>query len=77
MKKSLVITMVSIAIVALFTVGFIAGSKAVINAPKWVEEDGGLYLVVTDFLGNEYVDIAEKPANMYNEFKFAYSLGRR
>lgn len=66
-----------LAAVALLTVGFLAGSHAVLVAPKWVEEDGGMYLVVTDFGGHEYVDLAEKPSHMYEELKFAYVLGRK
>lgn len=59
----------------LFILGFAAGSKAVLRSPKWVEQEAGLYLIITEFFGNEYVDIAEKPGHMYNEFSFA--LGRR
>ena len=64
---------------ALFVIGIIAGylsgAGAVISAPKWVEEDSGLLLVVTDFCGQEYVDVAEKPAHMYDEL--AYVIYRR
>lgn len=72
MKK---VILVSILVVVLFAVGFFAGCKAVLNARKWVEEDGGLYLIVTEYLGNEYVDVAEKSGHMYGEFAFA--IGRR
>lgn len=66
---------VIIAIIALFLVfalGFMSGAKNVLfNSPKWVEENHGLYLVVTEFMGQEYIDVAEKPGNSYTYFSYA------
>ena len=75
MKKVLVATFIVALAMAIFAVGYIAGSNAVINCPKWVEEDSGMMLVVMDFNGNQYVDLADKPSHMYEYF--SYCLGRR
>lgn len=65
---------VIIAIIALFLVfvlGFMSGARNVLfNSPKWVEEVHGQYLIVTDFFGHEYVDMADKTGNMYNYFSY-------
>lgn len=72
MKKVII---ASILAIILFVVGFLTGCNAFLNSPKWVEEEAGIYLIVTEFFGNEYVDVAEKSGHMYNQFSFA--IGRR
>ena len=75
MKKVLVATFIVALVMAIFTAGYLTGSNAVIHCPKWVEEDNGMMLVVLDFNGQEYVDLANKPSHMYNFF--SYVTGRR
>ena len=69
MKKAIIIL---VALVLVFVVGFISGSRTVLfDSPKWVEESNGLYLIVTDFMGNEYIDLADKTGHMYSYFSYA------
>jgi len=69
MKK--VITLI-VALVLMFILGFLVGARHVLyKCPKWVEEDCGMYLIVTEFMGNEYIDIAEKSGNCYTYFSYA------
>lgn len=73
MKKFIII----LSLLAAVAVGFAAGSTAVLSAPKWVEEDSGMYLIVTDFGGQEFVDVAEKSTQQYQRFEYiAYSTAR-
>lgn len=74
MKKGTVVLLVVLVAVVASVIGYGFGTRAVITAPKWVEEADGLYLIVTDFGGNEYIDIAEKAAHEYESFAFA--MGR-
>ena len=66
MKKGIIVILVIVSIVA----GYCAGSNAVIKAPKWIEEEGGLYIICTDFMGNIYEDVATKNGHCYNYFVF-------
>lgn len=68
MKKAIIII---VALVLVFVIGFVSGAKTVLfNSPKWVEESKGQYLIVTDFFGNEYVDMADKPSHNYSYFSY-------
>jgi len=73
MKKNII---VAICIIIIGTiVGYVIGSNAVINSHKWVEEEGGLYIICTDFNGNVYEDVADKSSEHYNYF--CHTVGRR
>ena len=68
MKKAIIIL---VALILVFIVGFVSGARTVIfDSPKWVEESNGQYLIVTDFMGNEYVDMADKTCHMYSYFSY-------
>ena len=64
MKKSTKVTLAVVASVVLLAAAFIAGAASVIFAPKWVEEDRGAYLVITNWGGQEWVDIADKASHL-------------
>ena len=69
MKKAIIIL---VALVLVFVIGFVSGARTVLfDSPKWVEEVHGQYLIVTDFFGNEYVDMADKTGHMYSYFSYA------
>lgn len=74
MKKAIIIL---VALILVFIVGFMSGARTVIfDSPKWVEESNGQYLIVTDFMGNEYVDMADKTCHMYSYFSYAIERRR-
>ena len=65
-------------VLTLIMLGVGIGTTAVLNAPKWVTEDGGLYIINTEFLGNIYEDVAEKESHMLTTHKYvAYTTERR
>ena len=71
MKKSIVVILIVLSVI----IGFLIGSNSVIKAQKWVEEEGGLYIICTDFFGNVYEDVATKNSHCYDYF--AFDLARR
>lgn len=73
MRKSTAAWIALLVLVIGIIAGYYTGSRAVLSSPKWVEEDGGLLLIVTDFDGDEYVDVADKPAHHYDELAFIVS----
>lgn len=66
MKK----TIVGISVLVIFVLGFIAGSTAVIRAPKWVETHGSMYTIVTEFMGNVYTDDAQKESEWFDSIQY-------
>lgn len=72
MKKAIIILLAAIVLLA---AGFTAGCKATISAPKWVEEEAGMYIICTEFAGHVFTDVADKATHHYNAFVFA--VGRR
>lgn len=66
MKKSIIVVLVLLSML----IGFLIGSNSVIKAQKWVEEEGGMYIICTDFLGNIYEDVATKNGHCYDYFVF-------
>jgi len=73
MKKKIIVALI-FAVVGII-IGYKIGSDAVINSPKWVEEEGGLYIICTDFNGNVYEDVADKASTHYSYF--CHTVGRR
>ena len=68
MKKAL---LVILALVVVFVLGFVLGAKDVLfNSYKWVEEDKGVYLIVTEYHDQQYIDVADKGSHNYNYFSF-------
>ena len=68
--KKVILALISLLVV--LVIGFLCGARFVLfKCHKWVEEDHGMYLIVTEFMGNEYIDVADKPGNSYTYFSYA------
>lgn len=64
MKKNFKVILAILIAILLLAAAFLAGAASVISAPKWVEEDRGAYLVVTNWCGQEWLDVADKAAHL-------------